>query len=66
MKINKKYFSEEQKAEEGQEVKSEDFLSVMMGEPAKPELRLTGIYGDINEEKCSEAVYGLQAAALGR
>lgn len=25
----------------------------------RPELRLTGIYGDINEEKCSEAVYGL-------
>lgn len=64
MKINKKYFSEEQEPEEKQEVKSEDILSVMMGEPPKPELRLTGIYGDINEEKCSEAVYGLQALHL--
>ena len=26
---------------------------------AQAELRLTGIYGDISEEKCSEAVYGL-------
>ncbi len=27
----------------------------------KPSLRLTGIYGDITEEKCSEAIYGLLA-----
>ena len=27
----------------------------------KPELRVTGIYGDITEEKCSEAIYGLLA-----
>ena len=27
----------------------------------RPELRVTGIYGDITEEKCSEAVYGLLA-----
>ena len=27
---------------------------------AEPKMRLTGIYGEINEEKCSEAVYGLK------
>ena len=30
----------------------------------KPELRITGIYGDINEERCSEAVMGLLALEL--
>lgn len=27
----------------------------------KPSLRVTGIYGDVTEEKCSEAIYGLLA-----
>ena len=27
----------------------------------EPEFRVTGIYGDINEERCSEAIYGLLA-----
>jgi len=62
MKTNKKDLSE--KSEEKEEIKSDDLLSVMMSESVKPELRLTGIYGDINEEKCSEAIYGLQALHL--
>lgn len=76
MKTNKKYLSEEseesnekeeiksEESNEKEEIKSDDLLSVMMSESAKPELRLTGIYGDINEEKCSEALYGLQALHL--
>ena len=52
---------EEPKEEEGEPV---DLLSVLgMGTP-KPELRLTGIYGDVNEEKCSETIYGLHALYL--
>ena len=37
-------------------VEGSDLLAV-----PEPELRFTGIYGDINEERCSEAIYGLLA-----
>lgn len=39
-------------------------FTAMLGAEPRPELRITGIYGDINEERCSEAVYGLQALHL--
>ena len=40
-----------------------NIMSMLM--PAESvELRVTGIYGDVNEEKCSEAVYGLHALHL--
>ena len=39
----------------------EEVLSMLDIALDKPELRVTGIYGDITEEKCSEAVYGLLA-----
>ena len=38
-----------------------EMFSVLSDALDKPELRVTGIYGDITEEKCSEAVYGLLA-----
>jgi ATP-dependent Clp endopeptidase proteolytic subunit ClpP len=51
--------------EEEQEKKEEpaDLLSVFNMQD-KPELRITGIYGNIEEEKCSEAIYGLRALHL--
>ena len=62
MTFNKKHFSEEEKQEEEKE--QTDMFSALLAEGPKPELRMTGIYGDINEERCSEAVYGLLALHL--
>ena len=61
MIFNKKHFSEEEKQEEKEQT---DIFSALLAEGPKPELRMTGIYGDINEERCSEAVYGLLALHL--
>jgi len=61
MTFNKKYFSEEEKQEEKEQT---DIFSALLTEDPKPELRMTGIYGDINEDRCSEAVYGLLALHL--
>lgn len=36
-----------------------DLMSMLMAE--RPELRMTGIYGDVTESRCSEAIYGLLA-----
>ena len=52
------------KEEAKEEEDSVDILSVLNMASAKPELRLTGIYGDVNEEKCSETIYGLHALYL--
>ena len=49
--------------EEQKEDASANMLSMLMQEE-KPELRVTGIYGDVNEDRCSEAVYGLHALHL--
>ena len=46
---------------EGEESESPDIMSMLNVALDKPELRVTGIYGDINEERCSEALYGLLA-----
>ena len=62
MTFNKKHFSEEEKREEEKE--QTDMFSALLTEDPKPELRMTGVYGDINEERCSEAVYGLLALHL--
>ena len=53
-------FSEKNEKPTQQELK-EETLSMLDIALDKPELRVTGIYGDITEEKCSEAVYGLLA-----
>jgi ATP-dependent Clp endopeptidase proteolytic subunit ClpP len=41
-----------------------DIISMLGTAMDKPDLRVTGIYGDINEERCSEAVMGLLALEL--
>jgi|TARA_R110000824_G_scaffold382982_1_gene576317 ATP-dependent Clp endopeptidase proteolytic subunit ClpP len=59
MRLNK-----EKKTEEKEEEAQADLLTAFISEPPRPELRMTGIYGDVNEERCSEAVYGLMALHL--
>ncbi len=57
-------FSEETVTEERDDATDAALLSALMAEPSRPELRMTGIYGDVNEERCSEAIYGLMALHL--
>ena len=59
--------SEEKESQET-EAEQESIITMLNAAMDKPELRVTGIYGDINEERCSEAVMGLlslQLTALG-
>jgi ATP-dependent Clp endopeptidase proteolytic subunit ClpP len=51
-------FAEPKETTEDKE--SVDILS-MLGTDNRQELRLVGIYGEVSEEKCAEAVYGLYA-----
>ena len=45
-----------------EQVEKSDIASMLSVELDKqPELRVTGIYGDINEERCAETTYGLLA-----
>ena len=59
MKFNETKSAEEPKKEDT----PGDIISMLMPED-RPELRVTGIYGDVNEERSSEAVYGLHASLL--
>ncbi len=65
MKWNKQFFKNFFENEEGEENEGEhpDLLSVFNLQE-KPELSVTGIYGGIEGEKCSETIYGLQALHL--
>lgn len=57
-------FNENVKPEENeQKEEKNDIISMLLPED-RPELRVTGIYGDVNEERCSEAIYGLHALTL--
>ena len=56
-----KLSSEEKKEKEELSEQEENIIHVLNSALDKPELRVTGIYGDINEEKCSETVWGLLA-----
>jgi len=38
-----------------------ELLNLLGPPPGQPELRLTGIYGDVTETRCSEAIFGLIA-----
>ena len=58
MKHCKNQFVNEEKDEKSEG--SSDLFSALKFQD-KPELRLTGIYGNIDEEKCSEIIYGLHA-----
>ena len=49
--------------EEQKDDASASMMTMLMPEE-RPELRVTGIYGDVNEEKASEAIYGLHALHL--
>jgi ATP-dependent Clp endopeptidase proteolytic subunit ClpP len=51
-------FNEENKGGEKKE-NSDDLAAMINMAMAPPELRAIAIYGDINEERCAEAVYGL-------
>ncbi len=61
----KKETTKEEKEEEAQEEQTQEELAEeltsLLSLPADPQppCRLTGIYGELNEEKCSEAVYSL-------
>ena len=55
----KRVLEDETKATEEKEQDQSDIVSMLSMAMDKPELRVTGIYGDINEERCSEAVFGL-------
>jgi len=56
MKQHKNRFNDKN---EEQDEQDPNILSVFGFQPEKPEFRLTGIYGSIEEEKCSEVTYGL-------
>jgi ATP-dependent Clp endopeptidase proteolytic subunit ClpP len=49
---SKKYFAEK-------EEKPDDILSMLSFNASPPELRITGVYGDIIESNASEAIYSL-------
>ena len=49
------------KEEEKKEETDEKLITMLNTAFEKPELRVTGIYGDITEEKCSETIWGLLA-----
>lgn len=55
-------FNEEKtKTKEEAQEQSDDLVSMINMAMEKPEIRAIAIYGDINEERCSEVVYGLLA-----
>ena len=57
-----KRFSDDSKNKDKEDEKDPSMdLAALLSAPPQPELRLTGIYGDVTEDKCSEAVYGLLA-----
>ena len=64
MKTRKNLTEKEEKQKKDDNDEAASMFSALMASDPRPELRLTGIYGDINEERCSEAVYGLQALHL--
>ena len=49
------------KEEENKDKDTNDLASMISMAVDRPEMRAIAIYGDINEEKCAEAVYGLLA-----
>jgi ATP-dependent Clp endopeptidase proteolytic subunit ClpP len=53
-------FSEKKSKEsEKEETKETDLASMLSLAMDRPEMRTIAVYGDINEERCAEAVYGL-------
>ena len=55
-------FTKKEKKDTQEKEESEEQIITMLNTAFdKPELRVTGIYGDITEEKCSETIWGLLA-----
>lgn len=52
---------DEKKKQEKEKEDDTSLVTILNSAFEKPSLRITGIYGDITEEKCSEAIYGLLA-----
>jgi len=50
-------FNEDKKSEKKES--PDDIVSMITTAMEKPEMRAVAIYGDINEDRCAEAVYGL-------
>ena len=63
-KYNKRRFNDEGEKDDASEGQDAVDLMSVLSVPEKPELRLTGVYGSIEEEKCSETIYGLHALHL--
>lgn len=49
----------EEKKNKPEDSPDDDLMKLLSFPPERPELRVTGIYGDVTEEKCSELVYSL-------
>ena len=56
--------SDKEKAEDSEKDETSDLASMINMALEKPELRATAIYGDINEERCAEAIYSMLALDL--
>ncbi len=56
--------SDKEKAEDSEKDETSDLASMINMALEKPELRATAIYGDINEERCAEAIYTMLALDL--
>jgi len=57
-------YSDKKKDEKKKKQDSEEdasLVTILNSAFDKPSLRITGVYGDITEDKCSEAIYGLLA-----
>jgi len=54
-------FTEKKKKKDEKKEDDASLITFINSALDKPSLRLTGVYGDITEEKCSEAIYGLLA-----
>ena len=54
-----KKFSEKVEEKQQEEQENNDLAAMLGMAMDRPEMRAIAIYGDINEERCSEAIYGL-------
>ena len=59
MSFKNKLTEEKKKNKKSEESPDEELMKLLSFPPERPELRVTGIYGDVTEEKCSELVYSL-------
>jgi ATP-dependent Clp protease protease subunit len=53
--------NQEEVSDSEEQQKAAEIMSLLMPEAPPADLRLTGIYGDVAESRCSEVVYGLMS-----